>query len=45
VRKAIGEDGYYHSSEVAGFRIKPEWLWLDPLPRVRQVLAEIEAIS
>ena len=35
----IDDDGFYRSRELAGFRIRPEWLWQDPLPRLRDILA------
>jgi Uma2 family endonuclease len=34
-------EGRYHSTVIPGFWIKAEWLWQDPLPRPRAVLAEI----
>ncbi len=31
-------DGRYHSTTVAGFWLRPEWLWQNPRPKVRPLL-------
>jgi Uma2 family endonuclease len=37
----IGDGGIFHSRVLPGFWLKVEWLWQDPLPRVREVLREL----
>lgn len=34
-------DGYLHSTVIPGLRIRPEWLWQEPLPNVLDVLKEL----
>lgn len=34
-------DGTYHSRTVAGFRLRPDWLWAEPLPKVLDVAREL----
>lgn len=36
------EKGIYHSSILPGFWLKPGWFWQDPLPRVLDVLRELD---
>jgi Uma2 family endonuclease len=36
----LDASGYFASVVLAGLRINPLWLWLDPLPRVPTLLAE-----
>lgn len=38
-------EGRYHSVVLAGFWINTDWLWQDPLPRLRDVLQAWEAVS
>jgi len=35
---ALPDDGIYHSKVLTGFRLKVEWLWRDPQPRLQEVL-------
>lgn len=42
-RRADGE-GVYRSQMVAGFWLKEAWLWQEPLPRVLEVLRELEVV-
>ncbi len=30
-------DGYYRSAALPGFRLRPDWLWQDPLPRLQTI--------
>ncbi len=39
-RKLPDKRGFYHSSVLKGFRIKVDWLWQSPLPKVSDVLKE-----
>ena len=34
-------DGSYHSRALAGFRLRPDWLWQEPLPKVLNVAREL----
>jgi len=34
-------EGIYPSVAISGFRLRIEWLWQDPLPRMRDVLREL----
>lgn len=36
-------DGIYQSSVVEGFRLRPDWLWREPLPTQRAARAELHA--
>jgi Uma2 family endonuclease len=36
--------GVYHSSSVAGFWLKPEWLWERPLPTTIDILREMKIV-
>ncbi len=38
------EQGVYHSTVVAGFWIKEEWLWSDPPPKTLSVLKELGVV-
>jgi len=41
-RLALPEpDGFYHSRAVAGFRLRPDWLWQEPLPKVLAIAREL----
>jgi len=40
VRKLPDKKGFYHSSVLKGFRIKVDWLWQQPLPKVVDALRE-----
>ncbi|MFN8526256.1 MAG: Uma2 family endonuclease [Chloroflexota bacterium] len=40
-RIAPNADGWYHSRVLDGFRLRPSWLWEDPLPSVSAVGAQI----
>ena len=33
--------GTYHSRVVSGFRLRPAWLWAEPLPKVLDVAREL----
>ncbi len=37
----LDEQGRYFSSSIAGFWLKPEWLWRQPLPNTISVLATV----
>ncbi len=37
--------GWYHSTVLTGFRMKVDWLWADPLPKVLDVLREIGLLA
>ncbi len=37
------EEGVFHSRVLDGFRLKLEWLWRDPLPKLREILMEESA--
>jgi Uma2 family endonuclease len=50
----LGEDGRYHlrlpapdgtyvSPVLEGFRLRPDWLWREPLPSPEDALAELSA--
>lgn len=39
--RPLDADGFLHSDVLSGFRLRPAWLWLRPLPPVDEVLAEI----
>lgn len=34
-------EGLFHSSALPGFWLRVEWLWQDPLPKIRTVLQEL----
>ncbi len=36
--------GVYHSQAVSGFWLKVEWLWQEPLPRVLDVLRDMQLV-
>ena len=36
-------DGVYQSQVLEGFRLRPDWLWRDPLPAPEDALAELRA--
>ena len=36
-----GADGYYRSAALPGFRLRPDWLWQDPLPKPLTLMKEI----
>jgi Uma2 family endonuclease len=36
----IDEDGIYHSRALEGLWLRVEWLWLDPMPRLMDVLRQ-----
>lgn len=38
----LGSDGIFRSRAVAGFWLRVDWLWQDPLPETSQVLLEID---
>ncbi len=38
------EQGVYHSTVIAGFWIKEEWLWSDPPPKTLSVLKELGVV-
>jgi Uma2 family endonuclease len=42
-RGPLDADGFYHSTVLAGFRLKVTWLWQRPLPPVGTLVQEIEA--
>ena len=39
-RRVKPEGGFLASEVVPGFKIRPEWLWQEPLPSVVEVLRE-----
>ncbi len=41
-RKLVDRKGFYHSVVLKGFRIKVDWLWQSPLPKISEALREIE---
>ena len=41
--RQVSPDGIYQSSVVKGFRLRPDWLWRDPLPSPEDALAELPA--
>ena len=43
-RVSIPGDGVYSSEIIAGFWLRVEWLWQDPLPKVVDVLRELKVI-
>ena len=43
-RVPVDAEGIYHSEAVPGFRLRVEWLWQEPLPKVLDVLREMELI-
>jgi len=43
-RAPVDAEGVYHSEAVPGFRLRVEWLWQEPLPKVLNVLREMELI-
>lgn len=44
-RKFPDKKGFYHSSVLKGFRIKVDWLWEKPLPKVYDALREVRRRS
>ena len=40
-RRVALEEGVYHSEAVAGFWLRPAWLWQDPLPAVLEIAREM----
>jgi len=36
-----GADGFYRSRVVADFRLRPDWLWAEPLPKVLAVARQL----
>jgi len=38
-------DGFLHSQVLEGFRLQPEWLWRDPLPKVLDVARELGVLD
>jgi Uma2 family endonuclease len=38
-------EGVYHSRVLTGFRLRPDWLWLEPLPKVLHVARELGLLS
>lgn len=42
-RAALDADGYFHSTALAGFRLKVDWLTQRPLPAVGPLLREVHA--
>ena len=43
-RAPVDAEGVYHSEAVPGFRLRVEWLWQEPLPKVLDVVREMELI-
>jgi Uma2 family endonuclease len=43
-RAPVDAEGAYHSEVIPGFCLKVEWLWQEPLPKVLDVLREMELI-
>lgn len=41
-RLAALDEGVYHSRVLQGFWLKTEWLWRSPLPKVLEVLKELQ---
>jgi len=41
---ALDENGRYHSHILAGLWLQVDWLWLDPLPSIVDVLHQLELI-
>ena len=41
----LDEAGVYHSPSLAGFWLKPEWLWQQPLPDVAWAAAQIGGVE
>jgi Uma2 family endonuclease len=37
---SIDEDGIYHSRVLEGLWLRVEWLWLDPMPMLMDVLRQ-----
>lgn len=44
-RRLVDKRGFYHSSVLKGFRIKVDWLWQSPLPKVTEALKEVRKRS
>jgi len=40
-----GSDRIYQSRAVTGFRLRPDWLWAEPLPKVLAVARELGLIN
>jgi Uma2 family endonuclease len=38
-------EGVYYSRVLTGFRLRPEWLWSEPLPKVLHVARELGLLS
>jgi Uma2 family endonuclease len=38
-------EGVYYSRVLTGFRLRPDWLWLEPLPKVLHVARELGLLS
>ncbi|MBI4788678.1 MAG: Uma2 family endonuclease [Chloroflexi bacterium] len=41
---AMGNHGIFRSQGIAGFWLRLEWLWQDPLPKLVDVLRELKVI-
>ena len=41
----VGQDGFYRSRVLAGFRLRVDWLWRRPLPFAEEAFREMEASS
>ncbi len=44
-RGMVDKKGFYRSSILKGFRIKVDWLWQSPLPKVTEALKEVRRRS
>ena len=44
-RKVRPRDGAFHSEVLPGFWFRPEWFWLDPLPKKADIVKEILSSS
>jgi Uma2 family endonuclease len=41
-REVRPREGFLHSRVLAGFRVRPEWLWQSPRPRTADVLRDLD---
>ncbi|MFN4181026.1 MAG: Uma2 family endonuclease, partial [Armatimonadota bacterium] len=44
-RRFADKRGFYHSSVLKGFRIKVDWLWQSPMPKVTEAIKEVRRRS
>jgi Uma2 family endonuclease len=43
-QRSIDSEGFYHSEVIPGFRLKVDWLWQEPLPKILYALRQLGLI-